>query len=123
MYGDRDNPDQEFSCQSVPQMDCVLPASRPDAQVFSDLHLYYHGVGAETRYEGTKSIEYLQVTGSYTTRSNITVRNDRSITNESVTGIVKSTPGRYSVVLSLTANLKDTRMTAPVRETIEVTVK
>jgi hypothetical protein len=39
MYGDRDTPDQEFSCQSEPRTDCVLPVSRPDAQVFSDIHL------------------------------------------------------------------------------------
>jgi len=50
MSGDRDNPDQEFVCQSDPRNDCVVPVSRPDAQVFADVHFYYHGAGAETKY-------------------------------------------------------------------------
>src|SRR5215470_18072673 len=95
MFGDRDNPDQEFSCQSTPRTDCVLPPSRPDEQVFSDIHFYYHGTGTDTRYEGTSTIGYLQATAPYTTRPNILVRKDQSITNQSVTGLVTSTPGTY----------------------------
>ena len=49
MYGDRDNSDREFSCQSDPPTECVVPPSRPDAQVFGDIHRDYHGAGAETR--------------------------------------------------------------------------
>src|SRR4051794_38209327 len=60
MYGDRDNPDGEFACQSDSRTQCALPASKPDAQVFSDIHFYFHGAGAETRYEGTINIGYLQ---------------------------------------------------------------
>jgi hypothetical protein len=56
MSGDRDNPDQEFVCQSDPRNDCVLPVSRPDTQVFSDVHFYYHGAGAETKYTGSIDI-------------------------------------------------------------------
>src|SRR5215510_12716740 len=84
MYGDSDNPDREFSCQSGPQTDCVLPASRPDEQVFSDIHFYYHGASAETRYEGTRSISYLQ--GSFTSPTSVTVEKGQSLTNQSVTG-------------------------------------
>ena len=43
MHGDRNNPDVEFACQSTDPTDCVVPASRPDAVVFSDTHVYYHG--------------------------------------------------------------------------------
>jgi hypothetical protein len=123
MFGDGDNPDREFACQTGPQSDCVLPASRPNDDVFSDIHFYYHGAGGDTRYEGTRNIGYLQVTGSYTSKMDVTVRKDESITNQSVTGIVTSTPGTYSVTLSLTATLAKTGKTVPVQETIRVTVK
>lgn len=124
MYGDRDNSDQEFACQSDPRTECALPASRPDAQVFADIHFYYHGAGAETRYEGTKSIGYLQGSpDSHASQTNITVKKDESITNESVSGIVTSSPGSYTVTLNLKATRLDTAQTQPIRETIPVTVK
>jgi hypothetical protein len=121
MYGDSDNPDREFSCQSGPQMDCVLPPSRPGEQVFSDIHFYYHGAGAQTRYEGTRTIAYLS--GPYTSPTSVTVEKDQPLANQSVTGIVTSTPGTYDVVLSLTATVTGNPNTVPVRETIRVTVK
>ena len=58
MSGDRDNPDREFVCQSEPRTECVVPVSRTDAQVFSDVHIYYHGAGAETRYMGSIRIGF-----------------------------------------------------------------
>lgn len=124
MYGDRDNSDREFSCQSDPRIECILPTSRPDAQVFADIHLYYHGAGAETRYEGTKNIGYLRGSPeSHTSQTNITVKKNEEITNESVSGIVTSTPGTYTVTLNQTATVVDTGKTQPIRETIQVTVK
>ena len=124
MYGDRDNPDSEFACQSDPRTECALPASRPDEQVFSDIHFYYHGAGAETRYEGTINIGYLQGSPEpHTSRTNITVQKDESITNQSVIGIVTSTPGMHTVTLSLTATVRDTGKTMPINERIQVTVK
>jgi hypothetical protein len=123
MYGDSDNPDQEFACQSDRKTDCVLPASRPGEQVFSDLHFYYHGTGGQTRYEGTRSIGHLQVTGSYTSRTDITVAKGQSIANQSVTGIVTSMPGTYAVTLSLTATMMATGKMQPVQETIPITVR
>ena len=124
MYGDRDNSDQEFACQSEPPTACTLPASRPESQVFADIHFYYHGAGAETRYEGTKSIGYLQGSpDSHTSRTNIAVKKNESITNESVTGIVTSTPGSYEVRLDLMAAMVDTGKTQPLRETIQVAVR
>src|SRR5262245_10278550 len=123
MFGDRDNPDREFACQSGPQSDCTLPASRPNDEVFSDLHFYSHGAGAETRYEGTRNIGYLQVTGPYTSRIDITVKKDESIANQSVTGIVTSKPGAYDVTLSVTATLGGNAKTVPVQVRIPITVK
>jgi len=124
MFGDRDNPDQEFVCQSGSGAACVLPASRPDAQVFSHLHLYYHGAGSQTRYEGTKNIGHLQGSPeSHTSPTNITVQKNESITNQSVTGIVTSAPGTYAVTLNLTATMADVRKAYPIRETIQITVK
>src|SRR2546425_6814827 len=48
MSGDRDNPDRDFVCQSDPPGECVMPATRPGDEVYSDAHFYYHGTGAET---------------------------------------------------------------------------
>ena len=58
MSGDRDNPDREFVCQSEPRTECVVPVSRPDARVFSDVHIYYHGAGAETKYTGSIQVGF-----------------------------------------------------------------
>ena len=124
MYGDRDDADREFACQSDPRTDCVLPASKPDAQVFGDIHFYFHGAGAETRYEGAINIGYLQgAPDSHTSRTTITVQKDESITNSSTTGIVTSTPGTYAVTISQTATVKDAGKTQAIQESIPVVVK
>jgi len=124
MYGDRDNADREFACQSDPRTDCVLPASTPDAQVFADIHFYFHGAGPETRYEGAINIGYLQGTpDSHTSQTTFTVQKGEPITNSSTTGIVTSTPGSYAVTISQTATVKDTGKTQAIRESIPVAVK
>src|SRR5262245_49924325 len=120
MYGDRDNADAEFACQSVPRTDCVIVASRPDAQAFSDIHLYYHGAGGETRYEGTLSLGYLRGSPqSQTSPTKLSVLKKGSITNQSVTGIVTSTSGTYPVTWSGTATVVDTGKEYPIQETID----
>jgi hypothetical protein len=122
MFGDRDNPDREFACQSDPRTECVVPPSRPDDQVFSDIHFYFHAAGADTRYEGTKAIGYLQGSSSaQTSRTAVTVTKDERIAHESVTGLVTSTPGTYTVTVSVTATIAGASQ--PVRETIQVVVK
>jgi hypothetical protein len=124
MYGDRDNADREFACQSDPRTECVLPASKPDAQVFADIHFYFHGAGPETRYEGSINIGYLQgAPDSHTSRTSITVKKNESITNSSTTGIVASTLGTYAVTISQTATVKDTGTSQPIQESILVAVK
>src|SRR5262245_13660501 len=52
MSGDRENPDRDFVCQSNSPGDCVVPVSRPDEQIFSDVHLYYHGADTDIKYVG-----------------------------------------------------------------------
>jgi hypothetical protein len=124
MSGDRDNPDEDFVCQSDPRNDCVVPVSRPDAQVFSDVHVYYHGAGSVTKYAGSMQIGFFR--GSAEPRNiqtNITVRKTGSIINQSVIGIVTETPGNYALAFSLVATSADTGTSQPIREQIPVVVK
>jgi len=124
MYGDRDNPDREFACQSDPRTDCVVPPSRPDAEVFTNVHIYYHGAGGETRYEGPVDVGFLQGSGAAReSQSNITVKKNESIANQSVTGIVTRTTGTYHLKFSLTATVTDTKRTQPIRDQIPIVVK
>jgi hypothetical protein len=124
MNGDAENPDQDFVCQSDPPNDCVVPASRPDAQVFSDVHFYYHGAGSETKYEGPIEIGHFQGSReSHTTQTKITVKKDESITNQSVTGIVTSMPGTYAIKFSLVATVADTGKTQPIQDSVPIVVK
>ena len=126
MYGDRDNPDTEFSCQSTGPRDCVLPASRPDQQVFSHVHFYYHGAGAQTTYQGTFRVEFLSAGSDdppHDVPTSITVRGEEEIANQSVSGIVTSSPGRYAVRLVLRASMAGIAEPQSVREEIMVTVR
>ena len=124
MYGDRDTADREFACQSEPRSECALPVSKPDALVYSDLHFYYHGVGGETKYVGTKNLGYLQGRAdTHTSPVSVTATKNESITNESVTGIVTSTPGTYTVMVSATATLTAAGKKYPIQEAFQVVVK
>jgi|SRR5436190_5085648 len=123
MAGDRENPDQEFVCQSTPRNECAVNASKPDAQVFGKVYFYYHGTDAVTRYEGPIEIGFFRGDrAANTTKAAIAVRKDESITHESVTGIVTSTPGTYAVKLDLSAKV-ETGRTGAIRETIVVVVR
>ena len=124
MSGDRDNPDQEFVCQSDPRNDCVVPASRPEAQVFADVHFYYHGAGAETKYAGTIDIGFFQgSTAAHTTQTSVTVAKNESIRNQSVAGIVTSTPGTYAIAFALVGTVTGSGANQPFREQVQVVVK
>jgi hypothetical protein len=124
MSGDRDTPDRDFVCQSDPREECVVTASRPDAQVFSNVHFYYHGVGSQTRYEGSIEIGFFQgTTEAHTTRTSVTMEKNESIQNHSVVGIVTSTPGTYAITFSLAANVADTRQNHPIRDSVQIVVK
>jgi hypothetical protein len=123
MSGDRDNPDQDFVCQSDPRSDCVVPASRPDAQVFSDVHIYYHGAGADTKYTGSIDVGFFQgPPESHRLQPNITVKKTDSIANQSVVGIVTATPGTYAVTFAIVAAVTGGN-SQPIREQVPVAVK
>ena len=121
MSGDRENPDRDFVCQSDFREQCVVPASRPDAPVLSDVHVYYHGVGRETRYSGTVNVGFFRNSREVTT--NMTVQRDEAITNQSVTNIVTDKPGEYELVLSHVATVADSGLTQPVSQRIQVVVR
>jgi hypothetical protein len=112
MHGDRDNPDREFVCQSDPPGECVMPASRPGGEVFSNAHFYYHGTGGDTTYTGSILIGPLESSGApYRMQVMTTVRKDQRIINQSVAARVASRPGTYDVVVDITAKLSGS--TAP----------
>jgi hypothetical protein len=124
MSGDRDNPDREFVCQSAPRTDCVIPVSRPDAQVFSDVHFYYHGAGAETKYSGAIDVGFFQ--GSPASRqiqANTTVPKTEKIMNHSVIGIVTATPGSYPVRFAVVATVAGSGTNQPIEAEVPVVVK
>ena len=124
MSGDGDNPDQEFVCQSTPRSDCVVPASRPDAQVFSDAHFYYHGAGAETKYVGTIDIGFFQGSReAHLVKTDMAVKKGESIANQGVVGIVTSTPGSYAIAFDFVATVTDTGKSLPIREQVSIVVK
>jgi hypothetical protein len=124
MHGDRDNPDREFACQSDRRDECVVPASSPDAQVFSDVHVYYHGAGSETKYTGSFQIGFFQgAANSRDMKTSITVGQDESIANQSVTGIVTTSPGTYALTFALEAIPSKTGRAQPVRDEVRVVVE
>ena len=123
MSGDSDNPDREFVCQSNPRNDCVVPVSTPNEQVFSDVHFYYHGAGAETKYTGSIDVGFFQGSpASHKVQPNVTVKKNEAITNQSVMGIVTSTPGTYELAFDLVA-VTDTGKSQPIRERVTAVVK
>jgi len=124
MYGDAENPDQEFACQSDPPSECVVPPSRPDAQVFSDIHVYYHGAGEETKYEGSFRVGFLQGSGAATEFPvNNIVKKDEKIYNQSVHGVVTSTPGTYKLAFNVTPTVTEGGRRQTIRNEVPVAVK
>ena len=123
MHGDRDNPDREYGCQSNPRDECVLPASQPNERIFSDVHFYYHGVAAGTRFTGTVSIGFLERSqgsaNGFTVNS--TVERRGAVNYQGIIGIVTSTPGTYQVVVDITGTAG--QESTPIREQFTVTVK
>lgn len=124
MSGTRDDPDQDFACQSDPRSECVVPASRPNAPTFSDVHVYYHGTSAETKYTGSFQVGFYDGPPEpHRVQTNTTVKKNESIINQSVTDIVTSTAGTYTVTFDLMATVTATGKTEPIRDQIRVVVK
>ena len=122
MHGDRDNPDAEFACQSTGPRECVIPASRSDARVFSDVHLYFHGAGKETTYLGSYRPDFFNDGDSlHEFPIRTTVKGNEQIANHSVTGIVTTKPGRYALHLAVDATTDGG--STPIREEVAVRVQ
>ena len=123
MHGDRENPDADFACQSTGPRTCVLPASRTDARVFSDVHLYFHGAGSDTTYRGTYSVDFLNEgnAAAQTFPIQTNVKGDEEIANHTLTGIVTAKPGTY--VLRLALDATTATGSTPIREDVPVRVQ
>ena len=89
------------------------------------MHVYYHSAGAETKYTGSFQVGYFQGSaGSHDIQTKITVTKTESITNQSVTGIVTTTPGAYAVVFDLAATQPGTTTDGRrIRDRIPVVVR
>jgi hypothetical protein len=120
MFGDHDNPDREFACQSDPRTECVMPPSRPDAQVVSAVHFYYHPASTDTNYSGVNKIGFFQGAGGQV-QPNITVKGDEAMANQSISGIVTSAPGTYELSIAVVAVSGSDRR--PVNDRVSVLVK
>jgi hypothetical protein len=103
MHGDRDNPDQEFGCQSNPRSACVIRASASGHQALSEVHLYYHAGRTRATYAGTVTIGFFaNATTSAPMKTNATV-NPGDVGNQSVVGVVTDMPGLYTMRIDVTA--------------------
>jgi hypothetical protein len=121
MSGDRDTPDRDFVCQSDTQAECVVRASRAEDPVHSDVHFYYHAVGAETRYTGSVQIGFFEGSpDAHNAPVDITVREDS--TSQSILGIVSTRPGQYSITFDVVSTVTATGRTQPIRDQIPITV-
>ena len=124
MHGDIDNPDREFACQSEPRTECVVPASRPNDKVLSEIHIYYHGAGNETTYTGSVRLGLFDGSAaSHTLTTNMVVKKTERIGRQSASDIVTSRPGTYTVDFDLVATVTDTKQTQLIKERINVVVR
>jgi hypothetical protein len=123
MAGSRDNPDAQFVCQSDPRTACVLTASRPNAQVWSSVYFYYHGIGADVKYTGTIRVGFFEgpATELHEVHPDILVTKTDKLRRGSVTDDVRTTPGTYAFTFDVVATAGST--ITPIRETVTVVVK
>ena len=124
MSGDAENPNHDFVCQSNPRSECVVPASRVDAQVHAAVYFYYHPAAVETRYIGTIQIGFLEgASASHQLRPDFTVKPKDSPANQVVVGIVSSTPGTSAVAIDVTAAPTGSGAKQDTRERVQVIVR
>ena len=124
MSGDGDNPAREFVCQSEPRTACVVPVSRPDDKVFSEVFLYYHGAGDETTYSGSVRVGFFEgAANAQPLTTSMVVKKTEAIGNQSVTHIVTSAPGTYALEFDLVATVTETKKSQPIKERVNVVVK
>ena len=124
MSGDAENPNHDFVCQSNPRSDCVVPASRADAKTNAAVYFYYHPAAVETRYTGTIQIGFLEgASSSHQLRPDFTVKPKDSPGNQSVVGIVSSTPGTYALAIDVVATPTGSGAKQDIRERVQVVVR
>ena len=121
MIGDRDNPDRDFVCYSESPADCVMPPSRPDAQVFAAVHLYYHPASTQTKYAGTVQIGFFN--SPLELRPNFTVEPGSSPANQGVVGIVSDKPGTYALTIGVDATPAQPGAPWQIRDQVKVIVR
>ena len=123
MAGDRDTPDQDFVCQSNPRSECVLPHSRPDNQVFSHLHFYFHPASTDMRYGGSIRLGFF-TNSSYELKPDLTVEAGDEAGNHSVVGIVTDRPGTYTMAVAVEAvGTNGIGGVHQIRENVQIVVK
>jgi hypothetical protein len=120
MAGTRDDPDQEFVCQSDPRSECAMPASQPNSQAFSRAYFYFFPTMNDTTYAGTIQIGFFEGTAPHEIKPNITVKRGGPVANTSVLGIVSSMPGPRELRIALNAQGGATQ---EIRDTVPVLVK
>lgn len=122
MHGDRDNPDEEFGCQSNPRSECVIRASTPPNQALSEVHLYFHAGRTRATYTGTVAIGFFSnAPTSAPMKTNATVKAG-DVGNQSVVGIVTDKPGRYTMRIDLTA-VNESGVEQRLREDVPIDVQ
>jgi hypothetical protein len=121
MAGDRENPDQQYVCQSSPRDECVIPVSRPDRAVHAHVHLYFHPAAVDARYTGAIQIGFFNRPAEI--KPDVAVEGRGSVGNHSVTGIVTDAPGQYAITIDVTATPAASGSTQQIREQVPVLVK
>jgi len=124
MSGDRENPDRDFVCQSDSQIRCVVPMSRPDEQVFSDVHVYYHGGATDLKYVGAIRVGFFRRSSdNEQIQTNLIVKKGEPIGNQSVVGIVTDVPGAYEIAFNLSAESIPPGNNRQIRQRLPIIVK
>jgi hypothetical protein len=126
MSGDRENPDRDFVCQSDSQSRCVVPMSRPDEQVFSDVHVYYHGGDTDLKYVGAIRVGFFRrstESDNEQIQTNLIVKKGEPIGNQSVVGIVTDVPGAYEIAFNLSAESIPPGSSHQIRQRLPIIVK
>ena len=109
MHGNRDNPDEEFGCQSTPRSSCAVRASAADNRVYSEVHLYFHPTNVDTTYTGVARVGFFRNAEDSPDMKIAATVQPGDVGNHSVVGIVTDKPGRYTLSLDITAVKKGGR--------------
>ena len=117
--------EEETVCQSDPRAECVVRAEGEKGGKLATVHLYLHPAPVDTRYQGTMRLEFLIGARGEAgdMRIDATVERGRPPARITVTRRIDSTPGVYSMAISLVAISTTTNDQQEIRDVIPVTVK